>query len=392
MSACVASIQPFHSDPLDDELAALTLQLEELGLVSASGKGKYPINHPPDFEVAFSSFQAELEEHKIFLGDQMLAQSMGAAVHTDEAIIGDLTAQEIQSHADHRFVLQLSNDDPEIEALPHFVGAQAERNIEDWMSTVTGTMAAHSVVDFSDEETEAGPSLNYAQRQAVTIKKLTMKFHCIACTDRVPRANMVRAQCGHRYCGDCVKSLFMRSTKDEGLYPPKCCKQPIPLALVVRHLDAADLAIFQLAAVEFATQHRVYCSNLNCAIFIVPNNIESGLQRACCSACGTETCTTCMNGYHHSHDCPDDPSLRRTRELAVSLGWQTCQACKRVVQLRSGCNHMTCVLGNNYIWLQLTATDAFVAQSSAMSAVLNGKIAGARQLISTESKSEQRRL
>lgn len=382
----------FHSEPLGDELAALSLQLEELGLRSASGKGKYPVDHPPDFEIAFSSFQAELEMYRTFLGDQRLAQSMGAAVHTDEAIISDLTAQEIQSHADHHFVLQLSNDDPEIEAPPQSVGAQAERNIEDWMSTVTGTMAAHSVVDFSDEETEAGPSLTYSERQAVTIKKLNMEFHCIACTDRAPRANMVTAPCGHRYCGDCVKSLFMRSTKDESLYPPKCCKQHIPLASAARFLDETDLAVFQLAAVEFATQHRVYCSNLKCGMFIVPNNIESSLQRAFCSACGTETCTSCTNGYHPGHDCPDDPSLRQTQELAASLGWQTCQACKRVVQLWSGCNHMTCVLSKNYILLLLTAIDASVAQSSAMFAASNGRIADARQLTSTESKSEQKRL
>ncbi|OAL52699.1 ariadne RING finger [Pyrenochaeta sp. DS3sAY3a] len=211
------------------------------------------------------------------------------------------------------------------------------------MSTVTGTIAAHSVLDFSDEETEAGPSLNYAERQAVTLRKLTMEFQCTACTDRVSRGDMVTAQCGHRYCADCMKSLFMRSTKDEGLYPPKCCKIPIPLALVARHMDANDLSTFQLAAVEFATQHRVYCSNLNCAKFIVPDNIKSGLQRADCAACGTETCAICMNGYHYSRDCPDDPSLHQTRELAKSLGWQTCGACNRVVQLRSGCNHMTCI-------------------------------------------------
>jgi hypothetical protein len=334
-------MQAFHPAPLDDELAALSLQLEELGLFHACGKGKHPIDRPPDFAIAFSSFQAELEKYKTFLGDRKLAQSMGTAVHTDEAIIGDLTAQEIQCRADHLFVLQLSNDDPEIEAPPRSRCTQAKENVEDWMSTVTGTMAAHCVVDFSDDETEAGPSLNYAERQADTIKKFSMEFHCIACTDRVPRANIVTAQCGHRYCADCMKSLFMRSTKDEGLYPPKCCKQPIPLALVARHMDADDLATFQLATVEFATQHRVYCSNLNCGIFIVPSNIKPGLQRADCSACGTETCTICMNGYHQSRDCPDDPSLRQTRELAESMGWQTCQACKRVVQLRSGCNHMT---------------------------------------------------
>jgi hypothetical protein len=63
----VATIRPFYPTQLDDELVALTLQLEELGLASEAGKGKYPVNHPPDFEVAFASFQAELQEYKTFL-------------------------------------------------------------------------------------------------------------------------------------------------------------------------------------------------------------------------------------------------------------------------------------------------------------------------------------
>jgi len=341
MSASVASIQPFHPAPVDDELAALTLQLEELGLVSDSSKGKHPIDQPPDFEVAFTSFQAELEEYKTFLSDQKLAQSIGAAVHADGNLIGDLTAQEIQSHADHRFVLQLSNDDPDIEAPPRSVGAQPDANIEDWMSTVTGTMAARSIVGSSDDETEAGPSMTYADRQADTLKKLSMMFQCVACTERVPRTNMVTAKCGHRYCADCAKNLFMRSTKDEEIYPPRCCKQPIPLALVARHMDTDELAAFQLATVEYATRDRVYCSNLACGSFIVPDRIDTSMQRADCPKCGTETCSRCLSSYHGDTACPDDPSMRETRELALSEGWQTCNACHRIVQLRTGCNHMT---------------------------------------------------
>jgi hypothetical protein len=223
MSASVASTKPFQPTPLDDEVTALVLQLEELGLNSETGKGKHPIDQPPDLEVAFASFHAELEIYKTFLGDQKFAHSMGAAVHADEALIGEFTTQEVQSHADHRFVLQLTNDDPDIEAAPSPVVAQPDGTVEDWMSTVTGTMAADSVVDFSDEETEAGPSKSFVERQMDTIKKLSMMFQCVSCMERHPRAMMVTAKCGDRYCSECVKSLFMRSTKDEGLYPPKCC-------------------------------------------------------------------------------------------------------------------------------------------------------------------------
>jgi hypothetical protein len=84
-------------------------------------------------------------------------------------------------------------------------------------------------------------------------------------------------------------------------------------------MDADELANFQLAAVEFATQHRVYCSNLECVSFIVPENIDSSARHAHCTKCGTETCSRCLTIYHDSSDCPGDSSLRQTKELAKSL-------------------------------------------------------------------------
>jgi hypothetical protein len=110
--------QSSHPGPLDDELAALTLQLEEIGLFSQGGKGKHPIDQPPDIDVAFANFQVELQSYKTFLDDQKLAQSIGAAVHSDSFLIGDLTSQDVQAHEDRRYALELSNNDPEIEAPP----------------------------------------------------------------------------------------------------------------------------------------------------------------------------------------------------------------------------------------------------------------------------------
>jgi hypothetical protein len=132
MSACATASQPFHPIPLDDEYAALTLQLEELGLVPDSSKGKHPVDQPPDFNIAFASFQAELEQYKTFLADQKPAQSIAAAVHTDCGVIGDLTSQDVQAHEDRCFVLQLSNNDPELEAAPHTGITELRGGVEDW--------------------------------------------------------------------------------------------------------------------------------------------------------------------------------------------------------------------------------------------------------------------
>jgi hypothetical protein len=220
MSTHVVPSKCVMSTSVDDEIAALALQLEELGLTTTSRKGKYPLDHPPDFEVAFASFQAELEKYRTVLADQKFAQSMGAAVHTDEAIIDTLTAQETEFLADHRLAIQLSTDDTGIDTASYSLASRDTRGIDGWMSMVSGTVASHSVVDFSDEENEAGPSMTYVKRQAQVIEKLAMEYNCIACTDRFPRSNMVTAHGSHRYCADCVRSLFMRSTKDEGLFPP----------------------------------------------------------------------------------------------------------------------------------------------------------------------------
>lgn len=341
MSASTTSIQPFHATLLDDELSALTLQLEELGIFTQSSKGKHAINHPPDMEIAFASFQAELNDYKNFLNDQKFAQSMGAAVHSDGLLIGGLASQDIQSHEDRRVAIEMSNNDPEIEAPPPVTRTGLQHDVEDWMSTISGNIAATSIIEFSDDEAEAGPSMTYTERQADIMTKLSTEFYCVACGDRYPRAQMVSAKCSHRYCSGCVKDLFKKSIKDEELYPPKCCKQLIPLSLISRHMNAEELAAFEFAQVEYATRDKTYCSNRECGIFVVPDNIQLGTNRATCSECETDTCTMCKNCYHPEGPCPDDPALQEAKDLARELGWQTCIGCDRIVQLRTGCNHMT---------------------------------------------------
>ncbi|KAF2703138.1 hypothetical protein K504DRAFT_444366 [Pleomassaria siparia CBS 279.74] len=346
MSASAIVATSSHPAFLDDEIFALALQLEELEVHSQSGKGKHAINNPPDIDVAFASFQAELEDYKVFLTDHRLAESMGNAVHTDGALITNIMSQDVQFHEDRNTAIQLSNNDPDIEDPPRSIRQELGSGIQDWLSTVSGTLAATSIVDFSDDdgdnETKAGPSMSYAERQVDLLGKLSTRFQCTACMDRFPIARMITAKCSHRYCDKCMKELFMRSTKDEGLYPPRCCKQPIPLQIVAEFLSGDELSAFQLASIEFATVDKVYCSNKLCRTFIPPDHISVGLDRATCRKCGHHTCSLCNNTYHTGTDCPDDAALRETRELAKSMEWQTCYRCNRVVDLRSGCNHITC--------------------------------------------------
>ncbi|ORY10098.1 hypothetical protein BCR34DRAFT_486219 [Clohesyomyces aquaticus] len=341
MADC-CTLQPSHPTLLDDEITALSLQLEEIGIYSQSKKGKYAVNKAPDIELAYASFQAELGNYKTFIADQQLARSIGAAVNSDGVIIAQLTSEEIQSHEDRLVALQISNKDAEIQSPPGRVAEETGKTVLDWISTATESQYAGSIVDFSDTETDAGPSVSYAARQEAALKNLSKHFKCAVCHENFHSRLIVSLPCNDRYCIDCLKGLFIRATKDDSLLPVRCHQQPILLQLVSKHLSADELAAFELASLEFHTVDRVYCSNRDCGRFIPPGRVEQGTHRAVCERCNTLTCAICKNGYHHGMDCPDDPALRETRALAGEEGWQTCYRCKSIVMIKSGCNHMTC--------------------------------------------------
>jgi hypothetical protein len=97
---------------------------------------------------------------------------------------------------------------------------------------------------------------------------------------------------------------------------------------------------FELAAAEFTTHNRVYCSNADCSKFIPPAQIEWDTAKAYCTSCETETCCHCKQWFH-TGECEEDTGLNAVIELAAAQGWQRCPQCKAMVELRFGCYHMT---------------------------------------------------
>jgi len=45
---------------------------------------------------------------------------------------------------------------------------------------------------------------------------------------------------------------------------------------------------------------------------------------------------------HKSRECPKDPEIAKLIEQAKERGWQRCFNCNSMVELKEGCNHMTC--------------------------------------------------
>jgi hypothetical protein len=163
---------------------------------------------------------------------------------------------------------------------------------------------------------------------------------CVACSENKPYLEVARCPCSHQYCIDCLISLFAAANKDESLFPPRCCRKPITLDIVQIFLPADVVATFREKQIECATADRTYCHEPSCSAFINPHTAIEG-DCATCPACQRTTCAVCKGATHDGEDCPEDTKTKELLELAQREGWQRCRSCRRLVELNTGCYHMS---------------------------------------------------
>lgn len=177
------------------------------------------------------------------------------------------------------------------------------------------------------------------EEEQVEAAPVVIDLHeCAACTNVKVAAQVIQAPCSHYYCDHCVENLFHESTRDETLYPPRCCKQDIPFADIKEHLTGKLQSAFQAKKEELDTKDRTYCFISKCSTFIGAEHIKG--DTATCPACEAVTCTKCKGNCDGSN-CPNDESMKQLQEMADAEGWRRCRVCHRMVELKHGCNHIT---------------------------------------------------
>ncbi|KAL9619276.1 MAG: hypothetical protein Q9160_006128 [Pyrenula sp. 1 TL-2023] len=135
------------------------------------------------------------------------------------------------------------------------------------------------------------------------------------------------------------------SVTDPAHMPPKCCtSEHIPLKHVDKLFDQKFKVTWNRKFAEYTTRNRIYCPSKGCGEWIKPNHItiEQGRKVGKCKKCGFKVCGTCNNRMHTSKECPKDEATKQFVEIAKREGWQKCYNCKAMVELKEGCNHMTC--------------------------------------------------
>lgn len=338
----------------DNDIFALTLQIEEIEAQRERQTGKWREDSPPDFSLAFLDFEAELKKAVHLVEDLKLAHSIAQAIDLDAAILQQANTEESQAHQDRNIAFKLQDDDAEDPDLSAIIDDNAvvddnKSQFENyWNNLVLGHMEPSTP---SNDDVESicesitssfvGPSMPYALRQQQGLQQLRdLKLQCVACREQFHPNETIYLNCigRHVYCKDCLKELFILSIKDESLFPPTCCRKVIPVSLIKETFTLEEFEAYHNAEVEYSTTNRVYCSRIECGRFIP---VKDGVDdRAYCGACSNETCVHCK-GDAHEGDCPADEALQKFIEFAAEQHWQRCFGCRRMVERPVGCDHIT---------------------------------------------------
>ncbi|KAF2852143.1 hypothetical protein T440DRAFT_420845 [Plenodomus tracheiphilus IPT5] len=174
------------------------------------------------------------------------------------------------------------------------------------------------------------------------------RVDCLVCmNDDLPINKTVKLACGHRMCHSCLRRQFTLSVQDPQHMPPRCCTtEHIPLKYAERLFDDKFKILWNKKYQEYTTANRLYCPAKGCGQWIKPSKIRMdmtyGRKYARCASCQTKVCVLCNSKFHTRKECPKDEETNRLVEMAKEKGWQRCYSCKAVVELKEGCNHMTC--------------------------------------------------
>ncbi|KAF2267906.1 hypothetical protein CC78DRAFT_31971 [Lojkania enalia] len=174
------------------------------------------------------------------------------------------------------------------------------------------------------------------------------RVECLVCmNDDLPANKTAKLACGHRMCYACLKRQFQLSVSDPQHMPPTCCTaEHIPLKHVERLLDDKFKKLWNKKYQEYTTENRLYCPTKGCGEWIKPGRIRMdftyGRKYARCGHCNTKVCVQCNGKFHPRRECPKDEETNQLVQMAKEKGWQRCYSCKALVELKEGCNHMTC--------------------------------------------------
>lgn len=337
---------------MDPKTAKIAVQLQ-LADISDILDGLYDGEDLPDGDArtSFRIMRRDLQKQLQVLEGQILTLKILKEQHESRLAFSKLLKEEKQAVTDHQLAMELEGlaiNDPGFKTSADYEASL--RSESDCNSDAQWDMAKElyaaafecNVLDRASlniiHTVPAGGS-SVENRSTILGSKELIK--CNACMEVVPYKDTLTLQCkpeAHTYCRTCLVDLFKSAIVNTALFPPRCCKIPIPIGFCRATLPKELIKDFDLKVEELATPNPTYCSNAECSKFILPNDIKAEIGK--CVYCKEQTCVRCKCKKHKGL-CPSDPHVQLLMDVAKRSKWQQCTNCKNMVELVEGCFHMT---------------------------------------------------
>jgi hypothetical protein len=352
----------------------------------ASGGGILHRNHDPSLSAIFSELTLDAQRQRQITSDHMLALKLQRGIkwgqdvyddaelaHQEQQRLNGLLAQaesdrqyaETLLSASERATLQRTRQaSQEAQAQPTLAGrfqeddgaasrftslfglalqACADNKVNVAEAFRTGKVKPVVVPVFGDVETDSDDDRKPAAIEGEKQKMLPFLEQCHVCYEENIKG--FTFACDHAQCTRCTRKLFKAALRDNTLLPLRCCEIPIDMNIATQVLKVDEVQRIVERIAEMEATNKMYCPT--CSTFINLDLIDWTLSTDLKCGCGTLLCIECKTSAHPGMTCQHNKGIQAgsdelVLQLAQENNWKRCPNCETMIELRSGCNHMTC--------------------------------------------------
>ena len=184
---------------------------------------------------------------------------------------------------------------------------------------------------------------------------------CLICGDIIKFADIKKNKinCEHLFCSDCMFEYLKEKINNNQfldiLCPKEGCKKIIDSNLIVKFLYKDEELLKKYNKLVKRNQLLLdpkiqLCPYPDCESYAKKRNNKY----VKCIHKGHQFCFNCLKGWHGKSPCENNSLSNSLNELENSDRIKRCPKCKFYIELRDGCNHMTCSnCKHQFCWLCL---------------------------------------
>ncbi|KAJ0940806.1 putative transcription factor C2H2 family [Helianthus annuus] len=213
-----------------------------------------------------------------------------------------------------------------------------------------------------------------ATKFAQRISGRTLLEQCIICFESIYSGQMFSVdKCLHRYCFSCMRKHVEAKLLQGKL--PECphenCTSNLEIESCKKFLNPElyDIMSLRVKEASIPVTDKVYCPFSNCSFLMSKTKLQersyassstaargSGMRN--CVKCYRYFCMNCNVPWHENYTCSDyvkcfpyrSASEAKLKSLATRNRWRECTICKNMVELASGCYHISCRCGYEFCY------------------------------------------